>query len=264
HEPSSLPLPGDQTASVQATESMAPAPRSVARQLEAPAAVATPAAPREAAAPQPSKRYRPPVAVQSPPLGFERTAVDPTTAIQPAAPPRLSGVERAEGKTNRAHPTQLSHSPPTDGEATPLYMSRAQVRTLTLGGVLRRVNIQDQNVCHAIAAGSNELKLIGAGRGTTRLVVWAESPNDGASMVRHFDVHVQDAVEATGNSVGDKAEILTRTIKQSFPESNVVIRTVGEQLVINGTCSSEETASKILRMVRKTCLIPVRDELIIR
>ncbi|TWU27056.1 hypothetical protein Pla52o_09150 [Novipirellula galeiformis] len=214
---------------------------------------------------QPAKRYRPPVAVQAPPLGYERSE-GPTTAaaVQSVSPPMLSDEDHVEGIIGEGSGTQVTHLPQPTGAATPLYITRAQVRTLTIGGDLRRVSIEDQNICHAIAAGSNELKLIGAGHGTTRLVVWADGATDGRSMVRQFDVHVQDAVEATGNSVGDKAQLLTRTIKQSFPDSKVVVKTVGDQLVIHGTCSSEATASKILRMVRKTCLIPVRDELTIR
>ncbi|WP_442507151.1 pilus assembly protein N-terminal domain-containing protein [Novipirellula sp. SH528] len=209
---------------------------------------------------KPSKRYRPPVAVEAPPLGHERaSAYQSSSMVQPASPPMLGGLHG-----NDQYGSMRGELSQPAGAAIPLYMTRAQVRSLTIGGNLRRVSIQDQNVCRAIASGTNELKLIGAGRGVTRLVVWADGASDDSSTVQHFDVHVQDAVEATGDSVGDKAEMLTRTIMKSFPDSRVRVKTVGDHLVISGSCTSEETATKILRMVRKTCLIPVHDELKVR
>ncbi|WP_345687285.1 pilus assembly protein N-terminal domain-containing protein [Novipirellula caenicola] len=209
---------------------------------------------------KPAKRYRPPVAVESPPLGFERL-VDQASlgTVQPVSPPRLNETR----DTSAGHSFASEVTQPT-GSAIPLYMTQAQVRSLTIGGELRRVSIEDQNVCRAIASGHNELKLIGAGRGVTRLVVWADGTPDAPAKVQHFDVHVQDAVDATGDSLGDKAELLNRTISKSFPDSRVLVKTEGDHLVISGSCTSEDTATKILRMVRKTCLIPVHDELKVR
>ncbi len=215
---------------------------------------------RAAQARKPAKRYRPPVAVESPPLGFERLTEHTSLGmVQPVSPPMLNGAQSDTPENEFAGKV----SQPA-GSPIPLYMTQAQVRSLTIGGELRRVSIEDQNVCRAIASGSNELKLIGAGRGVTRLVVWADGTPDAPSRVQHFDVHVQDAVEATGDTIGDKAELLTRTIQQSFPDSRVRVKTEGDHLVISGSCTSEETATKILRMVRKTCLIPVHDELKVR
>ncbi|WP_372721085.1 pilus assembly protein N-terminal domain-containing protein [Novipirellula sp.] len=209
---------------------------------------------------KPAKRYRPPVAVESPPLGFERITEQASLGtVQPVSPPTLNG---SHGDAPENEFTGKVSQPA--GSPIPLYMTQAQVRSLTIGGELRRVSIEDQNVCRAIASGSNELKLIGAGRGVTRLVVWADGTPDAPSRVQHFDVHVQDAVEATGDTIGDKAELLTRTIQQSFPDSRVRVITEGDHLVISGSCTSEETATKILRLVRKTCLIPVHDELKVR
>ncbi|EMI17746.1 Transport-associated domain protein [Rhodopirellula maiorica SM1] len=209
---------------------------------------------------KPAKRYRPPVAVESPPLGYERIAEQSSPGtVQPVSPLMLKGSRN----TTSGHEFAGNVSQPA-GSPIPLYMTQAQVRSLTIGGELRRVSIEDQNVCRAIASGHNELKLIGAGRGVTRLVVWADGTPDAPSKVQHFDVHVQDAVEATGDTIGDKAELLNRTIRKSFPDSRVLVKTEGDHLVISGSCTSEETATKILRMVRKTCLIPVHDELKVR
>ncbi|WP_197231382.1 pilus assembly protein N-terminal domain-containing protein [Novipirellula artificiosorum] len=217
------------------------------------------------------KRYRPPVAVESPPASFQRPELDATASIvRPTvqavrAPVLTENSNRDRGAaTEFKHGTQPLAGTGTHNKPTPLYISRAQVRSLTIQGELRRVSVGDQSVCRALASGSNQIKLIGAGNGVTRLVVWADTADASPTKVRHFDIHVQDAVDASGDAVGDKVSMLNRTIGETFPSSNVQVQQEGNDLVIRGHCTSEETAKKIVRMVRKTCLIPVRDELNVR
>ena len=201
-----------------------------------------------------SKRYRPPVAVKPVPIVVMRDAVaEPAgiagSTVQQVEAPNLDGVLRA----SRA------------AKLTPLYMTRAQVRSLTLGGEVRRVQVADETVCQAFAAGPNQLKLIGTGNGVTRLVVWADSDNaDAPTRVRAFEIHVKDTVETTGDALGNNAERLNQSIRSAFPHANVLVRNYRGQLVVAGHCESEATAKKIIRMVRKTCLVPVKDELVVR
>ncbi len=201
-----------------------------------------------------SKRYRPPVAVKPVPIVVVRDAVaEPAgnagSTVQQVEAPNLDGVLRASSA----------------GKLTPLYMSRAQVRSLTLGGEVRRVKVADESVCQAFAAGPNQLKLIGTGNGVTRLVVWADSDDaDAPTRMRAFEVHVKDAVETTGDAIGNHAERLNQSIRTAFPHANVLVRNHRGQLVVAGHCGSEATAKKIMRMVRKTCLVPVKDELAVR
>ncbi len=82
--------------------------------------------------------------------------------------------------------------------------------------------------------------------------------------MRSFDVHVKDVVETTGDTVGKKAKLLNQSIRSAFPHVNVLVRKNRDQLVVAGICESEATAKQIIRMVRKTCLIPVIDELVVR
>ena len=213
------------------------------------------------------KRYRPPVAVTSAPLSLEELAKATETdsgsdRIKPATAPMLGSVDPSGGVViGKADP--LSSTAPT-GKTIPLYMSRAQVRSLTVSGQLHQVNIGDQGVCQAVASGSNQIKLIGSSNGVTRLVVWATPTGAGAPLMREFVVHVQDKVDATGGDAGKSIEKVNETIRNAFPESSVSAKFVGKKLLVRGTCRSEATAKKILRMVRKTCLVPVIDQVVVR
>lgn len=199
-----------------------------------------------------TKRYRPPVAVTALPLVFERTTDEApaVAALQPAAELDLDGFG-----SNLEKQVKL----------TPLYLSRAQVRSLTLGGSVRRVRVADKNVCQAFAAGPNQLKLIGTGNGVTRLVVWADTEDEkNPTRMRAFEIHVKDAVETAGDSVDKKSTMLNQSIRKAFPNCGVTVRQVGNELVVSGRCDSEASAKKIMRMVRRTCLVPVKDELVVR
>lgn len=203
------------------------------------------------------KRYRPPVAVTNVPLEIGRWNEDETIQVQQVVMPAKSLADH--------QPPEQELSVPDDIKAVPLYLSLAQVRSLTIGGKISKVQVDDRNVCQAFSAGPSELKLIGTGNGVTRLVIWATpSSESGAARSRAFEIHVQEAVDATGEDAADQTEMLNRSIRSAFPNTNAIVRQVQNELVVIGQCDSEATAKKIIRMVRKTCLIPVRDELVVR
>ena len=202
-----------------------------------------------------TKRYRPPVAVTPVPIAFERLGEEEESSslvgstVHSVDSIDFDGIESSTSKL----------------KMTRLVMSRAQVRSLTLGGSVRQVKVADKNICQAFTAGPNQLKLIGTGNGVTRLVVWADTDDtDNPTRMRAFEVHVKDTVEATGDAVGNKAGMLNQSIKKAFPSCNVRVRHQGGKLIVAGRCDSEASAKKVMQMVRKTCLVPAQDELVVR
>ncbi|MDA8744693.1 pilus assembly protein N-terminal domain-containing protein [Rubripirellula amarantea] len=200
-----------------------------------------------------SRRYRPPVAVQPMTIAIEDVVASPEFQVRSAED---TGVE-----LSKTHAEKLVENT----TVIPLYLNRAEVRSLTLGAQLRSVEVADKNVCQAFAAGPNQLRLIGTGNGVTRLVVWAE-PIEGRSTprVKTFDIHVKDEVETGGVQAGNQIEMLNQSIANAFPDADVLVRQGQQELIVIGRCGSEATAKKILRMVRKACLAPVDDQLKVR
>ncbi|TWU65671.1 hypothetical protein V7x_12200 [Crateriforma conspicua] len=148
--------------------------------------------------------------------------------------------------------------------ATPLYMTRAQVRSLTIRGQLHKVSVNDKGVCQAVAAGPSQIKLIGASNGVTHMTVWASPVGSDSVVSREFEVHVTAPVEASHDPASEKMSVLSQAIRHAFPTADVTVQLLADELIVSGHCPSEEAAKKIIRMVRKTCLIPVRDELVVR
>jgi Flp pilus assembly secretin CpaC len=145
-----------------------------------------------------------------------------------------------------------------------LNLTRAQVRSMTIGGRLRRVKIADKGVCQVFASGNNRIKLIGTGLGQTELTLWADVVPGEPTRVQTFEIHVSEAVDATGDRVAEHTALLNESIDKAFPRASVVVSRRGGQLLVTGRCDSEQTATQIIRMVRKSCLVPVKDNLQVR
>ena len=144
----------------------------------------------------------------------------------------------------------------------PLKMNFAQVRSLTVGGKLKQVRVLDESVCQAVTAGDNQVKLIGTGNGVTQLVVWAEMGDGATDKIQAFEVLVDSHEEA--GTADESLDTLDQSIARAYPDCRVLLDHRGDHLVVRGQCPSERSAKSILRMVRRTCLIPVHDELKVR
>ena len=84
--------------------------------------------------------------------------------------------------------------------------------------------------------------------------------------MRAFEVHVKEAPsEPVASSNQDPATAaLTKSLRETFPECVVIIEQTADMLIVSGQCKSDKEATKIIRMVRKNCLMPVRDNLVVR
>ncbi len=223
------------------------------------------------------KRYRPPVAVQTVPGTVQRqdavTSVNspkvqavPEIALgEIKTPPPAVDLQQAMRLDTASALRDKSLNLGPDIKLTPLHMNQAQVRALTLGGSVRGVRVGDKGICQAFASGPNQLKLIGTGIGITRLVVWAQEGGDSDEiLMRAFEIHVNEVVPSEGNSIESTTELLNQSINKVFPRSQAKVQLLRGELWVTGSCESQDSAEKIVRMVRKSCLIPVRDQLTVK
>ncbi|MCO8123975.1 pilus assembly protein N-terminal domain-containing protein [Stieleria sp. TO1_6] len=159
---------------------------------------------------------------------------------------------------------QAAEEPEEPKQPATLQLSRAQVRAMTIGGRLRRVSIANKDVCQAFASGPNQIKLIGTGLGKTTLTIWADIAPGEPTRMQSFAIDVSDGVNATGDKVSEHTALLNDSIDKAFPRASVVVSREGGQLVVTGHCDTETSAKQIIRMVRKSCLVPVQDNLKVR
>ncbi|WP_372895467.1 pilus assembly protein N-terminal domain-containing protein [Stieleria sp.] len=162
--------------------------------------------------------------------------------------------------------SQGDHTQDSGGQraAVVLQLKRAQVRSMTIGGRVRRFTIENKDVCQAFASSANQIKLIGTGTGQTELTIWADVTDGEPTRKQTFQIQVSEGVDAIGDKVAAHTELLNDSIDQAFPTASVVVSLRGGELVVTGHCDDEDTAKQIVRMVRKSCLVPVQDNLKVR
>lgn len=198
------------------------------------------------------KGVRPRVDVGVPPVAIERMSRGHGVISAPIS--HVTPVEPAKKANDMAFESD---------HAIPLEMARAEVRSLKLGSEIRQVQIGDSSICAAIAAGPSQIQLIGTTDGVTRLAVWTATP-DGKQNKDVYEIRVGSPSLGNASDPNHIAATLTRSAKAAFPESSVQIRFDSGQMIVDGTCPTEESAKQVLRMIRSACLLPVMDKLAIR
>ncbi len=129
---------------------------------------------------------------------------------------------------------------------------------LTSGNKIVGVSVEREDVCQLIATGPRSYSVIGLNEGSTRIALITEVSGERQIEIQQVTVGKQSSVGSDLNAV---AENLTQTIKQLYPYSKVAIEIQGQQLVVKGMVDSEDSARKILTLVRRTTLMPVVDQL---
>ena len=186
-------------------------------------------------------------------------ATDPGNINPEAAESEAASVVVADPPPAPRRPKRLVL--PEGTPVVPLQLDFAQVRSLTIGGRLRDVKVVDPMICQAVQTGDNQIKLIGTSNGVTQLVVWAEPPS-GEATFQAFEINVDDHHMAA--AADTSLLTLDETIQRSFPDCEVYLEHRGDSVRVTGRCPNNGRAKKIMRMIRRTCLMPVTDNLSVK
>lgn len=139
-------------------------------------------------------------------------------------------------------------------------------QTIAVQGRIERVQIEDERVCEAIQVSESTLSLIGTKIGKTTANVWLLDAAEGQENPVRVDVEVHqywqpDAPRDLSKNVAE----LEKSISRLHPKSKVQIKLSQDgSITVHGAASDEESAKQILTLVRKVCLVPVRDQLVVR
>jgi len=209
-----------------------------------------------------------PVAISAVPVKLQNRGAEAPENVNrqiQISPALMVGIESQDTIGNDASQSYAQQITPSrfapQVKRVPLYMKRAQVRSLTVAGELQDVRIGDTSICQVVVVGPNRIKLIAAGSGVTELMVWAATDaQDQPVRMRIFKVHVEN-VDPSVAKGGRTTQMLHEAIRDAFPGSNIVISHQGAELIVSGRCRTQNDAEKIIRMVRSTCLVTVQDRL---
>lgn len=138
-----------------------------------------------------------------------------------------------------------------------------EVRAIKFDLPIKHVQSDDMSVCAVIKAATGQIQLIATGTGTTGLSVHTLG-EDGIDKVDRYEVTVGEVRTATVDSPEAIAMTLTQTVQSAFPGSNILVSAEAGRLIVTGSCPDEESARRMLRMLRSACSAPVIDRVKVR
>ena len=128
--------------------------------------------------------------------------------------------------------------------------------TISLSGTLVAVAVQDEKICK-ILHNDRTVSLVGNQTGSTLVQIWTADLGNSPQVIRVNVSQPWGNVQATNSEVKD----IKQVIAQKFPRADVSIISKDDGgIEVQGTTDSEESARRILELVRKLYLVPVTDK----
>jgi Flp pilus assembly secretin CpaC len=122
--------------------------------------------------------------------------------------------------------------------------------------------VEDSSICQIVATRVDELRVLGQQEGQTRIAVWLGPRESTTPQIFQIEVTASETVDETTLALA--ANKLNHSLTQTFPDVQVRVIAGDGKLTVHGTAQGDETARRILRLVRQACLVPVIDKITVR
>lgn len=133
-------------------------------------------------------------------------------------------------------------------------------QTIELPQAVRRIVVADETICEVIRISEHEISLIGSKVGGTTVAIITE---DGLEW--KLDVEVKVSAHSAPSVSGKNLKELQATINRMHRETRIDIRSNTDgSITVVGNTLNEESAKQILNLVRKLCLVPVHDQVVVK
>ncbi len=135
-------------------------------------------------------------------------------------------------------------------------MESQSATALEIPGNVRAVAVENEDVCRVLHT-ERTISIVGSKQGSSLIQVWTNELKDAPQVLR---VNVSQPWQTPNASSGDLKEV-KQALSQAFPRANLkLLKQEDGTLEVRGTTENEETARRVLEMVRKLCLVPVKDK----
>ena len=201
-----------------------------------------------------SNLFEPASSVVGPPLPMI-SLIAPPTDLESAEPRNLSsGVKDqiSPAKPGVNYDSQWSQVSPI---AT-IEMESQSATALAIPGNVRAVAVENEDVCRVLHT-ERKISIVGSKQGSSLIQVWTTEIMDAPQVLR---INVSQPWQTPNTNPGDLNEV-KQALAQAFPRANLkLLKQEDGTLEVRGTTENEETARRVLEMVRKLCLVPVKDK----
>ena len=115
-----------------------------------------------------------------------------------------------------------------------MSLDQGAAKTINLKRQIATVFVANQQIADYKIIDENKVVVYGVGQGSTSVIVYDRGGNE---------IYNAELV------VNQSLRLLKQTIIARFPDENVVVSNVGDQVVLDGIVSSEEVKQKVYRLV---------------
>lgn len=119
-------------------------------------------------------------------------------------------------------------------EGSPLRVSLGKARLVKIPGNVADVLVADSNIVNVQAVQADKLYVVGLNVGDTNIIAVDEN----GDVLQEFDIHVSYDLRA-----------INAFLKENFPDEEVKVSVLHDQIVLTGKVSTPEVASKITNTV---------------
>lgn len=116
----------------------------------------------------------------------------------------------------------------------PVYVTLGKAELIHVAGNVADVLVADPSVVDVMAVKSNRLYVVGLNIGDTNLIALDENGN----MLKRVDIHVKYDLQA-----------IQDVVNELYPNEQAQVRSVHDQILLTGSVSTPEVASKITNLV---------------
>jgi hypothetical protein len=176
------------------------------------------------------------------------------------APPQLSGfgasaaeVEQIGGKTS---PSKLDSRWANGSPSTIIELESQSAKAMDIPGGINAITVENEDVCR-ILHDAKTISLVGNQIGSTLVQIWTNEAKETPVLVR---VNVSQPWQKSNSKPTDVRDV-KHAVAQAFPNASInIFANADGTLEVRGTTDSEASAKQILGIVRKICLVPVKDK----
>ena len=144
-------------------------------------------------------------------------------------------------------------------KSTPVKTIELESQTasaMDLPSSINAVAIQNEDVC-CVLYNQRTASVVGNQTGSTLVLIWTDESKESPLVMR---VNVSQPWQKPISKPSDARDV-RQVIAETFPSSNINVLTNEDGTIeVRGTTDSEASAVRILEIVRKLCLVPVKDK----
>ncbi|MEI7459199.1 MAG: pilus assembly protein N-terminal domain-containing protein [Pirellula sp.] len=176
------------------------------------------------------------------------------------APPPLPevGVSTAEVEQigGATPPSKLDSRWANGSPSAIIELESQSAKAMDIAGGINAITVENEDVCR-ILHDAKTITLVGNQIGSTLVQIWTNEAKETPMLVR---VNISQPWQKSNSKPTDVSDV-KHAVAQAFPKANInIFANADGTLEVRGTTDSEASAKQILGIVRKICLVPVKDK----